>query len=269
MARVNSDGYTRKTSARLPSAQELSIRRNYEAKADPLGMPKRLASGRGGYASSADEAIAAASLMDRTRVVSPFAGLPVAAQTAEFSTAAGFYGDTDGTGGAWDEYFDSEQSGYDYQNRATTTIDPTTGKPTGGPVVSGSGREPAPISLIPTSTINPDRPRTVAAGYDGGRNVLTVVFRDGTFYNYYDVTEGEWAQFKTTQSKGRFILAWLDAKPRGTANMANASMLAREGLYRIARTGQWVYDGQLTGQTDRSVPRINPTKSRKTRKAKK
>jgi hypothetical protein len=46
-------------------------------------------------------------------------------------------------------------------------------------------------------------------------------------------------------------------------------MAAREGLYRIARTGQWVYDGQLTGQTDRSAARINPTKSKKPRKARK
>jgi hypothetical protein len=269
MARVNPDGVSRKNSVRLPSAQEMSIRRNYEARLDPTAVPKRIASGRGGYAMTVDDAVAAASLMDRTRVVSPFAGLPVAAQTAEFKTAQGAFGDSDTTGGTWDEYFDYDQSGYNYANLATTVIDPDTGQPTGGPVVSGSGREPAPITLIPTSSINPERPRTVAAGYDGSRKVLTVVFRDGTFYNYYDVSEGEWASFKVNHSKGRYIFAVLDAKPRGTASMASASMAAREGLYRIARTGQWVYDGQLTGQTDRSAARINPTKSKKPRKARK
>ena len=261
MARRRSDGLPRVTSARLPSEQELAIRRNHEARANPNLVPKRIASGRGGYAMSADDATAAASLMDRSQFTSPLMGLPVAASVGEFREAAGFFGDSDGSGGLWDEYYDEDQTGYNYDNLATTRI--INGRPYGGPVVSGGGREPAPISIVPTSSTNPERPRTVAAGYDDSRNVLTVVFRDGTFYNYYDVTEPEWNRFKSEHSKGRYILDVLNDKPRGTASMAQASLAAREGLYRIARTGQWIRDGQVSGQIDRTLaPRLNPTKSR-------
>lgn len=261
MARKKPQGLPRVTSARLPSEQELAIRRNYEAKANPNLVPRRVASGRGGYAMTADDASAAASLMDRSQFASPLMGLPVAASVGEFKTASGFFGDADGTGGLWDEYYDEDQTGYTYRNLATTRI--VNGKPYGGPVVSGGGREPAPISIVPTSSTNPDRPRTVAAGYDDSRNVLTVVFRDGTFYNYYDVGEDEWAAFKSRPSKGEYIFKVLDGKPRGTASMAGASLAAREGLYRIARTGQWIRDGQVSGQIDRTLaPRLNPTKSR-------
>jgi hypothetical protein len=263
VARKSSDAQSRVSEARLPSEQELAIRRNYESRANPRLVPRRIASGRDGYAMSADDAVAAASLMDRSQFSSPLAGLPVAASVGEFKEATGFFGtSSDSSDALWDEYYDEDQAGYDYQNLATTRI--VNGKPYGGAVTSGRGRQPAQISIVPTSTTNPQRPRTVAAGYDDKRSVLTVVFRDGTFYNYYDVDVNEWAQFKASYSKGRYILAVLDGKPRGTSRMANTSLAAREGLYRIARTGQWVRDGQVSGQIDRSLaPRVNPTKSRR------
>lgn len=263
MARRSSDGRARVTEAQLPSEQELAIRRNYEARANPSMVPKRIASGRGGYAMSAEDAIAAASLMDRSQFSSPLAGLPVAASVGEFREASGFFGTSaDSADALWDDYYDADQGGYDYRNLAGSVRSGT--RVPGSAVTKGRGREPAPISIVPTSTTNPQRPRTVAAGYDDGRSVLTVVFRDGTFYNYYDVDENEWAQFKASYSKGRYILDVLDGKPRGTARMANASLGAREGLYRIARTGQWTRDGQVSGQIDRSLPpRVNPTRSRR------
>lgn len=239
----------------------MAIRRNYEARSNPL-TPKRIVSGRGGYAMSADDAIEAAGLMDRSNFASPLTGLPIAASVGEFKEASDFFGDRDGSGGLWDEYYDDDQSGYGFENLAGRVRNGT--RVPGTPVTKGRGRGPAPISIVPTSTTNPERPRTVAAGYDDRRSVLTVVFRDGTFYNYYDVNENEWAQFKAEHSKGRYIMAVLDNKPRGTARMANASLAAREGLYRIARTGQWINDGQVGGQIDRSMPpRLNPTKSRR------
>lgn len=263
MARKASDAKFSGRAAPLPSEQELAIRRNYEARNNPL-VPKRIASGRGGYAMTTEDAVAAATLMDRSQFVSPIAGLPVAASVGEFKEAAGFFGDSDGSGGLWDEYYDDQQSGYGYTNRAGSVRGGT--RVPGEAVTAGRGRQPAPISIVPTSTTNPERPRTVAAGYDDRRGVLTVVFRDGTFYNYYDVSEDEWSAFKASYSKGRFIMAVLDNKPRGTARMANASLAAREGLYRIARTGQWINDGQVSGQIDRSMPaRLNPTKSRRRR----
>lgn len=264
MARV-SDGRSRTSFVSLPSEQELAIIRNREVGVDPA-VPRRTASGRGmTYSMTAEQAIGAASLMDRSQVSSPLAGLPVAASTGDFSFARGVLGKATGDDGLWDEYWQDDQSGYDYQNLAGSSV--TLGGQTyvrpGQAVTSGRGRQPAQISLVPTSTINPDRPRTVAAGYDEKRQVLTVVFRDGTFYNYYDTDRATWEEFKRVQSKGRYIRSTLDSQPRGTASMSKSPAFARESLYRVARTGQLVNDGQVGGQFDRTLsPRINPTKSR-------
>jgi hypothetical protein len=108
--------------------------------------------------------------------------------------------------------------------------------------VGADMESPAPISIRPTSSSNPKRPRTVAAGYDPARKVLTVVFRDGTFYNYYDVGPQMWASFRGTWSKGWYIKRWLDKKPRGMADMSYVSARAQEELYRISRTNQLLFD---------------------------
>ena len=105
------------------------------------------------------------------------------------------------------------------------------------------------VTEIPTSSTNYQRPRTVAAGYDPYRQVMTVVFRDGTFYNYYEVTQGEWNSFHASYSKGS---PWLNKanskqggdglfinKPRGDAgDLQNMNPQIREALYRVARTQQ-------------------------------
>lgn len=247
----------------LPSAQELAILRNREYGSDP-SVPRRTASGRGmSYGMTEEAAIAAASLMDRTQVISPLAGLPVSASSGDFAFAKAVLGKSTGEDGMWDDYWQDDQAGYDYNNRAAPRYDPSRGMVVEGAVTTGRGRQPAPISLVPTSTINPDRPRTVAAGYDPRRQVLTVVFRDGTFYNYYDVDPQTWVAFKAAPSKGRFIEPYLDPHRRGTANMSGTTVFAREQAYRVARTGQLVNDGQPELQIDRSLPpRLNPTQSR-------
>lgn len=94
---------------------------------------------------------------------------------------------------------------------------------------------PAPITVVPTTSINPKRPRTVAAGYDKLREVITVVFRDGTFYNYYGVTPREWQDFKARVSKGQYIYKYLDYKQRGPADLTTIPSYARNTLYRVAR----------------------------------
>lgn len=82
-------------------------------------------------------------------------------------------------------------------------------------------KSPAQITIVPTATTNPKRPRTVAAGYSSKRQTLTVVFRPprmgavGVLYNYYEVDGLEWGNFKRARSKGRFIKAYLDDHPRG------------------------------------------------------
>lgn len=101
------------------------------------------------------------------------------------------------------------------------------------------GSFPAPITVVPTSSSNVKRPRTVAAGYDPERSVLTVVFRDGTWYNYYEVTDTEWKAFKSMVSKGRYIYSVLDYKPRGNASIGGLSAGVRKNLYSIARAYQY------------------------------
>jgi hypothetical protein len=107
---------------------------------------------------------------------------------------------------------------------------------------------------VPTSSTNYSRPRTVAAGYsanaeDPNKGVMTVVFRDGTFYNYYEVSPTEWEAFHASYSKGR---PWLNranknqagdglfvGKPRGDAgDMGTVDPQIREALYRVSRTFQ-------------------------------
>lgn len=73
----------------------------------------------------------------------------------------------------------------------------------------------APMTEVPTKTTNEARPRTTAAGYDQATHTLTVIFRDGTPWNYYEVTPLEAANFHRANSKGRFIRLYLDAKPYG------------------------------------------------------
>ena len=108
---------------------------------------------------------------------------------------------------------------------------------------------PADLTLIPTSTTNPKRPRTVAAGYDADEQKLTVVFRDGTFYNYYEVDASEWAAFKANRSKGAVISRMLDFKPRGEASMSTISAKAQKAFYRYSRGFQIANKGTGTGQT--------------------
>ena len=139
-----------------------------------------------------------------------------------------------------DQYFDpTEKGGRDYvegdpdsgyRNLAWDVVTPTT-RP-------DMDTAPAPMSVVPTNTINPARPRTVAAGYDRSRKVISVVFRDGTFYNYYRVDPREWQAFKMSRSKGRYIKAHLDGKPRGYADVGAVPVNVRSALYNVMRAQQ-------------------------------
>jgi hypothetical protein len=102
----------------------------------------------------------------------------------------------------------------------------------------GESSSAAPITVVPTSSSDTRRPRTVAAGYDPDRGVLTVVFRDGTWYNYYEVTKDEWTSFKGTVSKGKYIYKFLDYKPRGAADTQGLAAGVRKTLYSVSRAYQ-------------------------------
>lgn len=133
------------------------------------------------------------------------------------------------------EYFEDEADKFYRSGKRAPTI------------ISSVGHEAAPLTYIPTSTTNPERPRTVAAGWDRDRNVLTVMFRDGTFYNYYGVSGLEWSNFVSARSKGRFIKAYLDAKVRGFADTGSVPEAHQRLLYKAARTAQ-VMRGGYTGK---------------------
>lgn len=63
----------------------------------------------------------------------------------------------------------------------------------------------ANLSIRGTSTTNYKRPRTVAAGYDPNTRIMTVVFRDNVWWNYYDVPADMWREFEMAESKGRYL----------------------------------------------------------------
>lgn len=91
---------------------------------------------------------------------------------------------------------------------------------------------------VPTKTSNPDRPRTVAASYNPERSVLTVMFRDSTLYNYYDVEIEEWIAFRDLDSKWQYIKNVLDYKPRGPASVTDLPADMRAEAYTLARAAQ-------------------------------
>jgi hypothetical protein len=125
------------------------------------------------------------------------------------------------------------------------------------------GSVTAKLSLKPTSTTQPERPRTVAAGYDPKNFILTVVFPDGTWYNYYDVPNNMWQEFKFAESKGRYLrMSGLDDWPdKGQANVGDMSPRRRAQLNAVvnsARNAQQAAKGiQGRGESRGKVVTIN------------
>lgn len=245
-------------SPKIPSAQELAraISRNYEARTNPA-VPKRTGPTRP-MDISVDDLVSAASLLDTSQVVSPLAGMGGMSRT-DAAAAREFSNDD----GSWDEFYAYDNRGYGYDNKSRKAF--TENTPAGRARrmgLSEATTSPAPITVTPTTTTNPDRPRTIAAGYDEERKVLTVVFRDGTYYNYYKVPPDVWKTFMSYYSKGEYVIpSILDKYPRGIANMRGVSSTSRENLYRINRTAQWISGGLK--QYDRKAPRLDPTRQRK------
>ena len=59
--------------------------------------------------------------------------------------------------------------------------------------------------MSPTTSTDPSRPRTTSAGYDYSTGTLTVVFRDGTWWEYREVPADIWQEFKNAPSKGPML----------------------------------------------------------------
>lgn len=113
---------------------------------------------------------------------------------------------------------------------------------------------PSDLTIRGTSTTNPASPRTVAAGYDRKTQVLTVVFRDGTWWNYYDVPEYMWAEFSAAESKGKYLReSGLDTWDKmGRANLSHMAPTRRAKLNNIvmkSRRHQEKTGGQVLGSS--------------------
>ena len=106
------------------------------------------------------------------------------------------------------------------------------------------------ITDIPTSSSNWKRPRTVAAGWDRKTQTLTVVFRDGTFWNYYNVPRDVWIRFHDSFSKGPMLNhksskqsfeGDLLAYSNGAADISQMTEEEQALLYGAARAAQIMY----------------------------
>jgi hypothetical protein len=75
-----------------------------------------------------------------------------------------------------------------------------------------------------TSSSNPSRPRTLSAGYDRANQVLTVLFREGQWWEYRGVPEEMWFGFRDAESKGKYLRSsgldnWGDMGPADISGM--------------------------------------------------
>lgn len=258
MARVGGGRAGTNRKPALPSAQEMLA-----AMGQPYGFGPRQTSGM-------------FKIMGSSGFQSPFQGLPTAASGADFETLSllgandvmGYYApqpqsEANKRNQAGEAVFTADFQNY-YIDENGQFVDRSRGRKIydeedSEVVVPGEkgpqnqeSDAPAELSVVPTSTTNPERPRTVAAGYDKSRETLTVVFRDGTFYNYYEVSPSQWQAFKARVSKGQYIYKELDFHPRGAANVSSLPSYARTALYKVARVTQLHSASKRGGQYDRS-----------------
>lgn len=183
-----------------------------------------------------------------------FEGAPVAATKVEFNEIQDAWLENSVSMDYYNpkEYNNLAGQAYEYDTQLSRQFYEVIGLEEYVPGYEGPQNEedtsPAELTLVPTSTSNPQRPRTVAAGYDEEEEKLTVMFRDGSLYNYYEVDPTEWAAFKSNRSKGAYIYRVLDFKPRGYADQSTMSAKARQAFYRYSRGIQSVKGAKMPGQ---------------------
>lgn len=62
-----------------------------------------------------------------------------------------------------------------------------------------------PYPQMDTRSSNPERPRTLEAGYDSGNQILRITFREGAVYEYLGVPDHTWETFRRAPSPGRMV----------------------------------------------------------------
>jgi len=236
---------------RLEDAQRLDPRAElYQIDPDVAVELLRLQQGSGGAYTSID---------------SVFKSLPTAPSVGEFAKTGQF---AEARSLFFDQAVRASQLGYDITTGKYYVQSNTPGYTRGGIEYQNLAADPrdyetdpAPITVKPTSTTNPSKPRTIAAGYrpgtseDGSAGTLTVIFRDGSYYNYYEVEPYLWQQFKQVKSKGRFIRKYLDQKPRGYASVQYITAIAQRSEYFVSRTNQILAKGRQ-GFTPKRQPNL-------------
>jgi hypothetical protein len=107
------------------------------------------------------------------------------------------------------------------------------------------------LNLRTTTSSNPKKPRTLKAGYDYKTETLTVVFRDGTWWNYYDVPPYIWEGFVLAPSKGPYLeSSGLNKWPKmGVADPAGMPRDQRVQLNDVKTFASYMYgDGGAFAQ---------------------
>lgn len=66
---------------------------------------------------------------------------------------------------------------------------------------------------IQTTSMNPERPRTIAAGYDPDNAIMRITFRNGVTYEYLGVSPRVWSTFQRAPSPGQYINQVLNQYP--------------------------------------------------------
>lgn len=98
-------------------------------------------------------------------------------------------------------------------------------------------------AMLPTTSTNPSKPRTLKAGFDYENQTLVVVFRDGTWWEYRNVPVNLWDGFKAAESKGRYLReSGLDQwDSMGPANIDNMPKHRREALNDLKEFTDYMY----------------------------
>jgi hypothetical protein len=104
---------------------------------------------------------------------------------------------------------------------------------------------PSNTVLSVTTSTNPKKPRTLKAGYDFKTQTLTVVFRDGTWWEYREVPDYMWYDFQAATSKGEFLReSGLDQWPdMGPADVSSMPRNRRVQMNDVKQFAKQLYEG--------------------------
>lgn len=110
-------------------------------------------------------------------------------------------------------------------------------------------------------TTNPKKPRALTLGYNPNTNVLVVVFRDNTWWQYNDVPVEMWLSLKNSQSTGRYLResgldVWSDMGP---ADMDALSEGVKAQLSQAAQSASDIQSGK--DAEERSIKNIKNIQS--------